>query len=93
MYHCLIVVLLNDNEHANRTAAVCCTLFFPGKKRILKWKVMTNNQYNSDEMELVAQLQSMREAEVGTALVVPKASTSNEDDIDDSLDDEYTQPI
>jgi hAT family C-terminal dimerisation region len=54
---------------------------------------MTNNQYNTAEMELVARLQSMREAEVGAALVVPKASTSNEDDVDDSLDDEYDQPI
>jgi hypothetical protein len=86
--HCL-----NDNEHTNRNAAFCCNLFFPGKKRILKWRVMTNDQYNTAEMELVARLQSMREAEVGAALVVPKASTSNEDDVDDSLDDEYDQPI
>jgi hypothetical protein len=70
MSHCPIVVHLNENEHANRTVAVCCTLFFPGKKRILKWKVMTNNQYNTAEMELGARLQSMREA--GQHLLFPR---------------------
>jgi hypothetical protein len=66
---------------------------FQVKKKILKWRVMTNNQYNTAEMEIVARLQSMREADVGAALVVPKASKSNEDDVDDSLNNEYDQPI
>jgi hypothetical protein len=48
--HCL-----NENEHANRTAAVCCTLFFPGKnlsRGCEVWQVLPKKYKKEGLLEL-----------------------------------------
>jgi hypothetical protein len=71
-----------------------CTVFpsAPGKKRLVRWGVMTDQQYTLAESELLGHLQTMRENESGSRVVIPKESTSGEDSID-TLDDQYDQPI
>jgi hypothetical protein len=71
-----------------------CSVFpsAPGKKRLIRWGVVTDQQYALAESELLGRLQTMREKKSGSRVVIPKESTSREDSID-MLDYQYHQPI
>jgi hypothetical protein len=54
---------------------------------------MSNSQYEVAKAELHSCLQTMRENESGNRTLIPKGTGSGGEDIVDTLDDKYNQPI
>jgi hypothetical protein len=89
----LCIVTISYWKSYNHSFVLFVVFNFQGRKRIPKWRLMTEHQYTMAESQLIARIQAMRETESGARIVLPKKATSGGQNSVDTLDNEYDQPI
>jgi hAT family C-terminal dimerisation region len=83
--------IFEDVERLPSDIAISCILhpLVGGKMRLVESGVMTIDQFDNAEKDLVERLQTMREAECGSRVLISKTTLGQRDE----LDDVYDQPI